>query len=148
VVSVPDRELAEVARVFADLADLKTPFTHGHSRGVAALAAGAGEWLGLPPAAVADLEVAGLLHDLGRVAVSDVIWERPTVLSGHEWEQVRLHAYHSERILAGSERRPPWPRWPACTTSGSTAAATTAAAPAPTCRPRPGCWPRPTPTRR
>jgi HD-GYP domain-containing protein (c-di-GMP phosphodiesterase class II)/DNA-binding CsgD family transcriptional regulator len=104
VVSVPDRELAEVARVFADLADLKTPFTHGHSRGVAALAAGAGERLRLPPAAVADLEVAGLLHDLGRVAVSDVVWEKPAALGGHEWEQVRLHAYHSERILAGSER--------------------------------------------
>jgi HD-GYP domain-containing protein (c-di-GMP phosphodiesterase class II) len=104
VVSVPDRELAEVARVFADLADLKSPFTHGHSRGVAELAAGAGGRLGLPPAAVADLEVAGLLHDLGRVAVSDVVWEKPAALSGHEWEQVRLHAYHSERILAGSER--------------------------------------------
>ena len=104
VVSVPDGRLAEVAAVFADLADLKSPFTHGHSSGVAALARGAAERLRLPPAAVADLEVAGLLHDVGRVAVSDVVWERPGSLRGHEWEQVRLHAYHSERILAGSER--------------------------------------------
>ena len=104
VMSVPDDRLAEVAAVFADLADLKSPFTHGHSRGVAALARGAGERLRLPPAAVADLEVAGLLHDVGRVAVSDVVWEKPGALSRHEWEQVRLHAYHSERILTGSER--------------------------------------------
>jgi HD-GYP domain-containing protein (c-di-GMP phosphodiesterase class II) len=103
-VTVPEDRLAEVAAVFADLADLKTPFTHGHSRGVAALARGAGERLGLPTATVADLEVAGLLHDVGRVAVSDVVWEKRGRLNGHEWEQVRLHAYHSERILAGSER--------------------------------------------
>jgi HD-GYP domain-containing protein (c-di-GMP phosphodiesterase class II) len=103
-VTVPEDRLAEVAAVFADLADLKSPFTHGHSRGVAALARGAGERLRLPPETVADLEVAGLLHDVGRVAVSDVVWEKPGGLNGHEWEQVRLHAYHSERILAGSER--------------------------------------------
>jgi HD-GYP domain-containing protein (c-di-GMP phosphodiesterase class II) len=35
--------------------------------------------------------------------VSSVVWDKPGPLSGHEWEQVRLHAYHSERILAGSE---------------------------------------------
>jgi HD-GYP domain-containing protein (c-di-GMP phosphodiesterase class II) len=104
VVTVPDRDLAGVAATFGDLADLKTPSTHGHSRGVAALARGAGERLRLPPGGVADLEVAGLLHDLGRVAVSDVVWEKPARLSAHEREQVRLHAYHSERILAGSQR--------------------------------------------
>ena len=38
------------------------------------------------------------------MAVSDVVWEKPGSLNAHEWEQVRLHAYHSERILAGSER--------------------------------------------
>ena len=104
VVSVPEDRLVEVAATFNDLADLKSPFTHGHSTGVAALARGAGERLRLPPATVADLEVAGLLHVVGRVAVPDVVWEKPGPLSEHEWEQVRLHAYHSERILAGSER--------------------------------------------
>jgi HD-GYP domain-containing protein (c-di-GMP phosphodiesterase class II) len=104
VVTVPQRRLVEVAAVFADLADLKTPYLHGHSRGVAALARGAGERLRLPPDSVADLEVAGLLHDVGRVAVSDSVWDRPGRLGAEEWEQVRLHAYYSERILAGSDR--------------------------------------------
>jgi DNA-binding CsgD family transcriptional regulator len=45
-----------------------------------------------------------LLHDVGRVAISDAVWEKPDRLNGYEWEQVRLHGYHSERILAGSER--------------------------------------------
>jgi HD-GYP domain-containing protein (c-di-GMP phosphodiesterase class II) len=104
VVAVPEDRLVEVAATFADLADLKSPFTHGHSAGVAALARGAGERLRLPPATVADLELAGLLHDAGRVAVPDTVWEKPGPLSAHEWEQVRLHAYHSERILTGSQR--------------------------------------------
>jgi HD-GYP domain-containing protein (c-di-GMP phosphodiesterase class II) len=100
-VTVPDERLVDVATVFADLADLKTPYTHGHSRGVAALARGAAERLALD---AGDLEVAGLLHDVGRVAVPAAVWDRPGPLSGDDWEQVRLHAYHSERILAGSAR--------------------------------------------
>ncbi len=103
-VTVPEPRLREVAAVFGDLADLKSPWTHGHSRGVARLARDAGARLNLPASECADLEVAALLHDLGRVAVSAAVWDKPDRLSAHEWEQVRLHAYHSERILAGSER--------------------------------------------
>jgi HD-GYP domain-containing protein (c-di-GMP phosphodiesterase class II)/DNA-binding CsgD family transcriptional regulator len=107
VVSVLDPQLVEVAAVFGDLADLKTPYTHGHSRGVAALARDAGQRLRLGRAVVDELEVAGLLHDLGRVAISSQVWEKPGRLNTHEWEQVRLHPYHSERILAGSQRLAP-----------------------------------------
>ncbi len=71
VVSVPDPQLAEVAAVFADLADLKTPYLHGHSSGVAALARCAGEHLRLPPATLADLKVAGLL-------TTSAEWPSPT----------------------------------------------------------------------
>jgi DNA-binding CsgD family transcriptional regulator len=95
-------DLRVVAGVFADLADVQSPCFLGHSRAVAALAAGAAAHLRMPTAARADLELAGLLHDVGRVAVSTAIWEKPGRLSADEWEQVRLHAYRSERILAGS----------------------------------------------
>ena len=104
VITVMDPQLREVATVFADLADLKIPHTHGHSRQVATLARDAGEKLGLSVGEVERLELASLLHDLGRVAISAAVWAKPDRLSAHEWEQVRLHAYHSERILAGSER--------------------------------------------
>jgi HD-GYP domain-containing protein (c-di-GMP phosphodiesterase class II) len=43
---------------------------------------------------------AGLLHDVGRVGVSAGIWGKPGALSDREWEKVRLHPYHTERILA------------------------------------------------
>ena len=47
-----------------------------------------------------DLRRAGLLHDIGRAGIPTGVWEKPGPLSVAEWEQVRLHAYHSERILA------------------------------------------------
>lgn len=104
VVTVPGPHLVEAAAVFGEVADLKSPYTHGHSRGVAALARDAGQRLGFGRADLVDLEVAALLHDVGRVAISNTVWEKPGRLTAHEWEQVRLHAYYSERILAGSER--------------------------------------------
>ena len=116
--------------VFADLADLKSPvparpFARRGRAGRAAPRSGSGS----AGHDVADLEVAGLLHDVGRVAISNAVWDKPGRLSADEWEQVRLHPYHSERILAGSQRAGPRShRWSAGITNGSTAAATTAAA--------------------
>jgi len=97
---VPVARLPELAAAFGDLADLKTPFTHGHSAGVARLARAGAERLGLDEDALMRLEVAALLHDLGRVAISNAVWEKPGPLTSGEWEQVRLHPYHSERILS------------------------------------------------
>lgn len=42
---------------------------------------------------------AALVHDVGRVAVHPRIWQKPGPLTADEWEQVRLHAYHTERVL-------------------------------------------------
>ena len=95
-------ELVTVARVFGDVADLKFPTLHGHSSGVAALAVSAARGLRLDDQTCADLEVAANLHDLGRLAVTNAIWEKPGPLTSAEWEQVRMHPYHSERILATS----------------------------------------------
>jgi HD-GYP domain-containing protein (c-di-GMP phosphodiesterase class II)/DNA-binding CsgD family transcriptional regulator len=104
VAHVLDPALADVARVFGDVADLKTPATHGHARGVATLAVSAGRDLGVAGSDLVDLELAALLQDVGRVAVPDRVWEAPGPLGAGAREQVRLHAYHAERILAGSER--------------------------------------------
>jgi len=107
VIHKSETELVEVSTVFADLADLKTPFTHGHSRGVATLACAAGVRLGLLGPELRSLELGALLHDLGRVGVSNEIWQKPGPLTSGEWEQVRLHAYQTERILAGSSALAP-----------------------------------------
>ncbi len=83
----------------ADFADLKSMWTAGHSRGVADLAARAGTVTGLAAPEVLTLRRAGLVHDIGRVAVPVSVWAKPGPLARGEHEQVRLHAYHSERVL-------------------------------------------------
>jgi HD-GYP domain-containing protein (c-di-GMP phosphodiesterase class II) len=95
-------EVIEVAAAFGDLVDIKSPFLHGHSRATARLARAAARSLGLDDAEVRRVEMAGLLHDVGRAGVSNAVWEKPGPLTRGEWEQVRMHAYHSERILATS----------------------------------------------
>jgi HD-GYP domain-containing protein (c-di-GMP phosphodiesterase class II)/DNA-binding CsgD family transcriptional regulator len=96
---VDDDRLLEVARAFGHLADLKSPWLHGHSEGVAELAAAATACLRLD-AHVATVRVAGHLHDLGRVGISSRIWDKPGPLTRTELDQVRLHSYHSERIVS------------------------------------------------
>jgi HD-GYP domain-containing protein (c-di-GMP phosphodiesterase class II)/DNA-binding CsgD family transcriptional regulator len=91
--------LSDVARTFGNLVDLKSPWLRGHSSAVGDLAAGAAGTLGLGKD-VETLRIAGYLHDLGRVGVSSAIWDKAGPLSTAERDQARLHAYHSERILA------------------------------------------------
>lgn len=92
--------LSAIAEAFAHFVDIKSPFTLGHSSGVARLAHAAAGALGL--ADPERVRVAALLHDLGRVSVPNGIWDKPGKLNAAEWERVRLHAYHSERILTQS----------------------------------------------
>jgi HD-GYP domain-containing protein (c-di-GMP phosphodiesterase class II) len=110
VVEIEVAELPRVAAAFGDLADLKTPWTHGHSRGVARLARAAAAGLRLDAQTAFRLEVSARLQDLGRLAVSNAIWEKRGALTGAEWEQVRMHPYHSERILATSSALEPMAR--------------------------------------
>lgn len=107
VVLVGPADLDRVARSFADMVDLKSPYTLGHSSEVAEIAAEAAGSLGLPSSEIDDLRRAALLHDMGRVAVSNRIWDKPAPLTTAEWESVRLHPYHSERILARSSTLAP-----------------------------------------
>jgi HD-GYP domain-containing protein (c-di-GMP phosphodiesterase class II) len=93
----------EALVVMADFVDLKSPYTAGHSRGVAELASQAGRQMGLSAGEVTALRRAGLVHDLGRTGVPNGIWDKPGPLTGSEWERVRLHPYYTERMLARPE---------------------------------------------
>jgi len=92
-------ELDDVLEAMADLADLKSPYLAGHSRGVANLADEAGGVSGLHAADRAVLRRAGLIHDLGRVGVSTAIWDKPGRLTPTELERVRLHPLLTDRML-------------------------------------------------
>jgi HD-GYP domain-containing protein (c-di-GMP phosphodiesterase class II) len=95
-----EAELDEACLALADFADIKSPFTFGHARAVATLAADVGRRSGLPEPEVTALRRAALLHDIGQVAISSGIFAKAAPLSDDEWEKVRLHPYHAERILA------------------------------------------------
>jgi HD-GYP domain-containing protein (c-di-GMP phosphodiesterase class II) len=95
--SAPD--LDELLVALGDFVDLKSRFRHGHSRAVAALAGDAARLIGLPDDDVDRLRRAGAVHDLGRLGVSNSIWDKPTPLSSVERERVRLYPYLTQRIL-------------------------------------------------
>jgi HD-GYP domain-containing protein (c-di-GMP phosphodiesterase class II) len=97
---VAPEDQADVLQVVADFADLKSPFLVGHSSGVARLAEDAAAKVPLPASDVAEVGHAALVHDLGRVGVTTRIWGKAGPLDAGEWEAVRLHPYHTERLLA------------------------------------------------
>lgn len=97
-----DAELDAALEAIADYVDLKSPFTLGHSRGVADLAASAAQRQAMSEDEARQLRRAGLGHDLGRLGVSNAIWDKPAPLTTSEWERVRLHPYLTERMLAAS----------------------------------------------
>jgi HD-GYP domain-containing protein (c-di-GMP phosphodiesterase class II) len=86
----------------AAITGLKSPWLREHSTGVADLAEAAAWRLGLTPDSVTLLRRAALAHDLGRVGVSNAIWEKPGPLGFGEWERVRLHPHFTERAFAQS----------------------------------------------
>jgi HD-GYP domain-containing protein (c-di-GMP phosphodiesterase class II) len=102
-----DEDLDSALEAIADFTDVKSPWTIGHSRGVADLAGAAATIAGLPDADATLLRRAGLLHDLGRLGVSNAIWDKRGPLTAAELERVRLHPYLTERMLASSEALAP-----------------------------------------
>ena len=99
---VPGELVGSMLEAVADFIDLKSPFTIGHSRAVADLAAESARIYGLPDDDVMTLRRAGLMHDIGRLGVSNAIWDKRGSLTRAEIERVRLHPYLSERMLAFS----------------------------------------------
>lgn len=88
-----------VLAAIGDFADLKSPFTAGHSRAVAALAERAAGEFGLPEAETHLLRRAGWVHDVGRLGVSNAIWDKETALTAVEVERMHQHPYLSGRIV-------------------------------------------------
>jgi HD-GYP domain-containing protein (c-di-GMP phosphodiesterase class II) len=95
---VDGARLLDVARVFGDLVDLKSPWLHGHSSAVGDLAGAAADALGLAEAE--QVRVAGYLHDVGRAGINGRLWHLGRPWTGAERDVARLHPYHTERVLA------------------------------------------------
>jgi HD-GYP domain-containing protein (c-di-GMP phosphodiesterase class II) len=102
VLRLHDDGLDRALAAMGNFADLISPYLAGHSSGVAELACAAARRCRIDAPGVDQIRRAGVLHDLGRVAVHARVWQKPGPLTANEWEQVRLHPYHTERVLSRS----------------------------------------------
>ena len=93
--------LDRLAEAFARVIDAKSPFTARHSSGVADIAVAIGRELGQDGPQLRDLRRAGLLHDIGKLGVSNTILDKPGRLDAAEWDAVRRHPLLTWRILRG-----------------------------------------------
>ena len=101
--SVPldDDYLDEIAQAFGQIIDAKSPYTSGHSGRVALYTDLIAEQLGLTPERRRWLRRGALLHDMGKLGVSNAVLDKPGKLNAAEWEAVRMHATYTEQILSG-----------------------------------------------
>ncbi len=101
--SADDARLDRIAEAFARVIDAKSPFTARHSERVAEIAVGTAAVLGFDGAARRTLRRAGLLHDIGKLAISNRILDKPGSLTEEEFRAIRTHPTFTLRIL---ERAP------------------------------------------
>jgi HD-GYP domain-containing protein (c-di-GMP phosphodiesterase class II) len=96
-----DTTLDSICLAFAQIVDAKSPFTYNHSNGVANAAVAMGRGLGLDTSQVLFLRHAALLHDIGKLSVSNAILEKPGRPDAAEWETLKLHPFYTGKILQG-----------------------------------------------
>ncbi len=93
-------QVDQVCEAFADVVDAKSPFTYHHSVGVTEAALGIAHQFGLNAERRQLIYRAALLHDLGKLRVSNAILDKPGKLDDEEWKVVREHPLLSQQILA------------------------------------------------
>jgi putative nucleotidyltransferase with HDIG domain len=92
-------QVDQICEAFADVVDAKSHFTFSHSMGVADAALGIAETMGLPAHRVQLVRRAALLHDIGKLSVSNAILDKRSVLSANEWKAVHQHPRITRLIL-------------------------------------------------
>ena len=107
-------ELRRLGEIFARIVDAKSPFTAEHSLGVARLARYLGQGLGLAAEHCDRLEIAALLHDLGKLRVPDEVLDKPGRLDARERKIINAHSYETFRILRGIHGFEEIALWAAC----------------------------------
>jgi HD-GYP domain-containing protein (c-di-GMP phosphodiesterase class II) len=100
VLLADDEAVDRNALAFARVIDAKSPYTYQHSERVAVLAVGIGEVLAMSSAELRELRQAALLHDIGKLGVSNAILDKPGKLTDEEWAEMRRHPGHTYDILS------------------------------------------------
>jgi HD-GYP domain-containing protein (c-di-GMP phosphodiesterase class II) len=100
VAAVDDDYLDDIAAAFAQVIDSKSPYTHGHSERVTLFTDMIAEEMGYSLERRRWLKRAALLHDIGKLGVSNTILDKPGKLDDVEWAAMKQHAAYSETILS------------------------------------------------
>jgi len=103
LIAALERGYLDTIRSLASAIDAKDPYMRGHAERVAALAVEIGRELGLAPDALASLEYAGVLHDIGKIGIPDAILAKRCPLAPGEMALVRDHPRIGAEIVAGVE---------------------------------------------
>src|SRR4029453_5613386 len=99
VLTADEARLDLVAEAFAKGIDAKSPWTYQHSNGGADTGVATGRWLGFSPPQLCEIRRAGLLHDLGKLGVSNLILDKPGKLTDDELATMRRHPLYTRDIL-------------------------------------------------
>jgi len=99
VMMADDDRLDLVAHAFAKVIDAKSPWTYSHSTGVANITVSVAKTMGLSQGRIRDLRRAALLHDLGKLSISNLILDKPGKLTAGEMLLVQCHPGHTLQIL-------------------------------------------------
>lgn len=100
LVRAQQRQFETFVSAISAALDARDPLTTIHSINVANYAMGIGEILGLQPEEIAWLRMAGLLHDIGKIGVSDAVLTKAGRFSAEEFEEMKRHAEYSQNILS------------------------------------------------
>ena len=99
LLTADDARLDQIAGAFAGVVDAKSPWTYRHSDRVCLIVLGLASAFGADEAELRDLRRAALLHDLGKLAISNRILDKPAALTAAEFRQVQRHPLVTEQIL-------------------------------------------------
>ncbi len=98
-VVLTEDQLDTLCAAFAKIIDSKSPFTYGHSTRVAEYATAIAGHDGMPPDRLRWFNRAALLHDIGKLGVSNAILDKPGKLTDDEFAQIKKHPAYTEEIL-------------------------------------------------
>ena len=113
VLDYSDGEIRNIAEFFSKIVDYKSEFTQRHSTGVAQKAEIMAKFYGFDPEKAIRFYFAGALHDIGKLAVSNDILEKPDKLTADEFTEMKNHASATYYILSQVKEIPDILEWAA-----------------------------------
>lgn len=105
------QEFEQISKIFANIIDNKSKFTAIHSKGIAKLAYTVSQFRGYTSEKCYAMKVAGLLHDIGKLAIPTAILNKEGSLTFEEYDIIKSHAYYTKLILDRIEDIPDISEW-------------------------------------